>query len=285
MPQSGGILYDLQNFLLIRRPICAGAFAGSSGRRGAVQGFSPRSGARMRRYLRTCQANYITLITLTYPAAFPGDGRTIKRHLDTLIKRLFRRSDIGEDPSVFWFVEFQERGAPHFHLFATFRLPYEVLAMDWFVIVSSDDERHLSAGTRIESLKSGRSGTCAYATKYAAKLEQKSVPEKFINVGRFWGIYGNRRCLAATIYFPFELLESAIFYDFRNQLRELLKRYADKVKKTWHRGPTSMVIVQGEEISGQIKLLMLRVGMTIGAATGNFRLIEHPTLDILPECV
>lgn len=40
----------------------------------------------------------------------------------------------------------------------------------------------------------------AYASKYAAKLTQKSVPEGYENVGRFWGVTGVRSVLAADTY-------------------------------------------------------------------------------------
>jgi hypothetical protein len=48
--------------------------------------------------------------------------------------------------------------------------------------------------TRFEKLKAKRGGMLAYARKYAAKNEQKQVPEDYENVGRFWGVRGWRAC-------------------------------------------------------------------------------------------
>jgi len=174
--------------------------------RGAISGFSEGAGRRMRRYLRGCAAEYRAMVTLTYPHAFPLDGRTCKDHLRRFIQELRRWAGRNGTFSVrwscFWFLEFQERGAPHFHLFCTDFVPKEYVAAVWYRIVGSEDERHFRAGTRIEELRSGRAGTVSYATKYAAKAEQKVVPEGFENVGRFWGVSGCRRVDEASCYVP-----------------------------------------------------------------------------------
>jgi hypothetical protein len=100
---------------------------------------------------------------------------------------------------LFWFFEFQERGAPHFHIFSTHPISKQWLSKTWFEIVGSDDERHLKAGTRVEKFKAGKRGQIAYVTKYAAKLAQKTIPAEFENSGRFWGIVGLRNTVSATI--------------------------------------------------------------------------------------
>lgn len=106
--------------------------------------------------------------------------------------------------SIFWFLEFQNRGAPHFHLFISEfivdRDSIEWCAKTWFRIVGSDDDRHLRAGTRLEKLRNGRKGTVSYAAKYAAKAEQKVVPENMLNAGRFWGVCGCRSTLSADAW-------------------------------------------------------------------------------------
>lgn len=176
-----------------------------------IAGFSVSASRRMRQYLRSCVADYRFMVTLTYPGCFPYDGRQSKKHLQTLFKRLFRLwggaektyrsmdgvSRVGED-SIFWFMEFQERGAIHYHLFTTERIDKLWLSKAWYEIVGSDDIRHLHAGTRIEELRSGRSGTISYASKYAAKQEQKKIPPNVISAGRFWGVSGERRRLSAA---------------------------------------------------------------------------------------
>lgn len=287
MPQ--GILYDLQGPLLLRRAITTGGSNGSDiSQRGVIKGFSPRAGARMRRFLRTCVPVYSGMVTLTYPAQFPTDGRTVKRHLDCFVKRCFRYLGPEGSPvprSIFWFLEFQQRGAPHFHLFLNFDVPFKAVAQWWFDIVGSGDDRHLQAGTRTESLYSGRYGTIGYATKYAAKVEQKETPPNFVNCGRFWGIYGDRRCLAASIFFPLEMLKTAVFLEFRQELTLILKLHRANLGRMWNRGFTSGVNLRRHDICDEVKLLFLRYSVKLVVSTGRFDLYEHPTLGTPMELV
>lgn len=208
--------YSLQGHLLvISNHVNVPTSFKSPGWRKQVTGFSKSSSWRMRRYLRTCRANYDALITLTYPEGYPSDGRVFKEHLRRFLQecsrenqRIFNRTDGGVSPdsfSCFWFMEFQSRGAAHFHIFTNGRFPKQWIAKRWFDIVGSDDLRHYRAGTRIEKIRAGRRGTVAYAGKYAAKTEQKDVPEWVKNAGRFWGITGDRLAVSAdTLVTPDE---------------------------------------------------------------------------------
>ena len=84
-----------------------------------------------------------------------------------------------------WVLEFQERGAPHFHVFFDKNLDRNAVSAAWFRIVGSDDPKHLLAGTRIEAFRCPEA-LGPYLMPYAAKLRQKDVPEGFASVGRFW---------------------------------------------------------------------------------------------------
>jgi len=172
--------------------------------RSDITAFSASSALRMRRYLRECAPNYIHMVTLTYPGFFESDGTKVKAHLKRFLQELRRHyirshSDDGTHSS-FWFLEFQSRGAPHFHIFTTWSGDKDWTARTWYRIVGSDDNRHLVAGTRVETIRAGRQGTIAYASKYAAKAEQKEVPENYDSVGRFWGVTGRRACLSADTF-------------------------------------------------------------------------------------
>jgi len=127
-----------------------------------------------------------TLTTLTYPAVYESDGRRVKAQLYAWLKWARRNCQVS---SYLWALEFQRRGAPHFHIFtAGGSLVKSKLAVstEWYWIVASEDEKHLRAGTRVERLRrpdaAGR-----YAAKYASKPYQKAVPPDYRNVGRFWG--------------------------------------------------------------------------------------------------
>lgn len=187
-------------------------FVGSS--RSAISGFSSDSALRMRTYLRECLADYRQMVTLTYPCGYPSNGKQTKEHLRRFNQEVTREHSrngpagnyAGKDRlSVFWFLEFQERGAPHYHMFGTWFPGKEWVAKTWYRIVDSEDVRHLHAGTRTEFLRTGRGGTISYASKYANKLKQKVPPKDFENVGRFWGICGGRQVVSASTFIGSDL--------------------------------------------------------------------------------
>jgi hypothetical protein len=208
--RSGTIYRASGNLFIVRKTekTVPNAFVGST--RGNISEFSKSSGTRMRRYLRECMAEYSQMVTLTYPGFFPTNGKAVKENLRRFIQEV-RREKIRTHPScsvdevdyefsAFWFLEFQKRGAPHFHIFLTWAPSKEWVASTWYRIVNSEDKRHFNAGTRTEFLKAGRAGTVSYAAKYAAKNEQKSVPEGYEDVGRFWGVSGRRATMAASTF-------------------------------------------------------------------------------------
>lgn len=153
-------------------------------------------------------------ITLTYGQNFPAP-REAKRHLDNFIKRLRRKHD---GLSGFWRLEFQKRGAPHFHLLL-FNLPFipkGEIAYHWGEIIgerymdtSSEDSR--VPFTRIELLQS-HTHASRYVAKYVAKREGNggfnvasylTAEGEFIHpltgevsksVGRYWGVI-NKECI------------------------------------------------------------------------------------------
>lgn len=125
------------------------------------------------------------MLTLTYPSDFPLDGRTVKDHWKRFRQWMVRN---GANTGL-WVLEFQKRGAPHFHVFIRKPLDRNAVADAWYRIVGSGDLKHLKAGTRIETFRHPPA-LGSYVMKYASKMEQKDVPPAFENVGRFWGTWG-----------------------------------------------------------------------------------------------
>lgn len=199
-----GVIYGLSGNCFFSKKYFNGVPFAFGGGRSHILRFSTGAAGRMRKYLRSCVSEYKQMLTLTYPYAFPTNGPECKNHLKRFLQELrreyVRNGGIEQTHSSFWFLEFQERGAPHFHIFTTYSPGKNWVARTWYRIVNSEDERHLRAGTREEWIRSGRGGTISYANKYANKSEQKIVPEGFEKVGRFWGVFGARHCLSADTH-------------------------------------------------------------------------------------
>lgn len=153
------------------------------GVRGKIRDFSTRSARELLFRARNVEG-LVVMVTLTYPGAFPTDGRKVKRDWAAL-RRWFVHRGLGG----LWFLEFQERGAPHLHVYLNGRIDKDKLADAWARIVDSGDPHHRDRGTRVEAIREPHA-VAAYAAKYANKPEQKEVPASYQEVGRFWGLFG-----------------------------------------------------------------------------------------------
>ena len=195
-----------------------GSPAVGGGVRGCITGFSKRSRSRLMQTVASLDRRGLEVplfVTLTYPAQFPTDYTIYKRHLDTFLKRLRR---FAPDCWAIWRLEFQRRGAPHFHLlvFGVRFLPHQVVSKMWYEVVKSGDLKHLQAGVEIRRARSW-GGVTSYVAKYMGKTSDV-VPTGF--TGRFWGIF--RRDLM-----PVEILEILLeipqFHRLRRVMRQWLK--------------------------------------------------------------
>lgn len=161
------------------------------GRRGLVTRFTPTAARRLKFFARNTRDLWKGFVTLTYPGVYPRDGREVKRHINAFCQFLRRRKI-----AYLWVLEFQQRGAPHFHLLVSGWLPKWELSLAWYRIAGGGDERHLSFGTQVKAITDA-DAVGAYVADYAGKLEQKEVPEEYKNVGRFWGA---SRVLKKTLF-------------------------------------------------------------------------------------
>ena len=177
-----------------------------SAARGCVTGWSVRSRRRMVRTLAECTfaGHGWAMATLTYPGAWQEAAPTPKiahEHLRTLQKRWERRWGPCEAA---WKLEFQRRGAPHFHLLL--RIPGLALPVlrawllsTWAAIVNSGDERHARAGTSVDVSWRGWDGPAAIARYFAkhglwaTKEYQHDVPDAWDSSGRWWGVWNLER--------------------------------------------------------------------------------------------
>lgn len=155
--------------------------------RGEIVEFTKRSRQRLAFIACNTDIEFTSMITLTYPKEYPQDGQVVKRHFRAFLQALRRKV---EHLFYLWFIEFQKRGAPHYHVLVR-GLPVnddtkEWCSQTWYRICESGDEKHLRAGTRLEQVRKP-GGARRYAVKYSFKMAQKRVPEAYRNVGRFWG--------------------------------------------------------------------------------------------------
>jgi hypothetical protein len=175
-------------------------------RRSEIQGFSLGSQRRMSAFLREVEAKYVYMITLTY-AAQPESPTVSKNQLRVFLQRLKRFAGRSSRQfSAFWFMEFQSRGAVHYHIFSTHCPRYTTVSQWWTECMQFgeyDDTlyyKHLAAGTRCERLRRGRDGCVRYALKYARKHDQKLLPEAWkTGAGRWWGAVGDKSRLAVKV--------------------------------------------------------------------------------------
>lgn len=217
--------------------------------RGEVAVFSRRSRSRLLKLFARMdykQHKWI-FITLTYGKIYP-DERGAKKHLRAFIKRLSRYVDIGGKKYAWiWRLDYQDRGAPHFHLMVA-DLPFigkEFLQMIWGEIIGQQ-----RPFTRIELIDS-RKKAFYYVSKYVAKHEKEArryVPCGFnsmpyqaartdgeaepVSAGRFWGIE-NKEFLPFAPKVEFVMVDDlAAFYD----LKRCARRKFCRIRKARHAG-------------------------------------------------
>lgn len=150
-------------------------------KRSKIIKFSWRSARRLRHLIRNSEDMWKAFITLTYPAEYPCNGRETKAHLNGFLQFL-RRKGVKS----VWVLEFQSRGAPHYHGIVSEFVAKEEISERWYRIVGSGDEKHLKAGTGINAVRS-KGQLYGYLSTYIRKLDQKITPEGFEDMGRFWG--------------------------------------------------------------------------------------------------
>lgn len=130
---------------------------------------------------------------------------------------------------LFWFLEFQKRGAPHFHGIIDKEVNYDELRKEWYKIVNSNDPKHLIYGVHMSEIRSN-DGYAHYLTGYLTKEEQKIVPDEFQDVGRFWGY--SRSLLEPNIT-KIILGTQSDLRAFRAKHIRPIRRWMDNRRKRW----------------------------------------------------
>lgn len=192
--------------------------------RGEIHDFSKQSRGRLLDLFHTLEVKRKPIfVTLTYARGWP-DARTAKNHLRALFKRVERKLE-GQRFSAVWRMEFQERGAPHFHIIF-FDLPfiYKLTWQYWWEEITGSPEPF----TRVERLNNTRH-MMSYVSKYVAKVDKQDEKTGFNSptylaayvdgyddlIGRLWGYY-NKSALPFAELTEFEVpLDRRGYYLFR----------------------------------------------------------------------
>ncbi len=198
--------------------------------RGKVTEFSRKSRRRLLEFFaRTAPTNTPRVfLTLTYPSNM-SDAETGKAHLRAFLERVRRRYPRA---SAIWRIEYQERGAVHFHLLF-FNLPFwkiESIRAAWSEIIGEQNPR-----IGIETIRSKR-GSTFYVSKYVAKLPDAALVSlsnlPYSHAGHHWG-YFNKPEIPMQELRIFEVLgDLKAFWD----LRRAIDRYYPKRMKSYRGG-------------------------------------------------
>jgi hypothetical protein len=202
--------------------------------------------------------------TLTYPNEYILDPEKWKNHLHAWSKRLERAFglDIG---GYVWRIEFQKRGAPHYHLLIWHKGIKERVfrawcLRSWYEVVASGDRKHLKHGAHVKQLDS-RKAVRNYVSKYLGKVVPASSNEEgerveLLEWGRNWGVVGD---LDSTPYHE-RLLQPAEFYKLRRVIKRWLRsRKAHKFADWCSEAYTLRILGMGAEssISGETVVALL----------------------------
>jgi hypothetical protein len=183
--------------------------------RGDIGEFSRESRRRFLNLLNSIDrekipADNICFMTLTYHEKWGRDFEEWKRDIETWWKRFEReyREEYGVEvngelaaASLIWKLEYQKRGAPHFHCLLLWlgnrpNLPAlrEWVAQSWNDVVDPGNAAHLAAGTQCDLAKKW-GGVSSYAAKYCGKQTNQLIDQDTGEVhknGRWWGVKHRR---------------------------------------------------------------------------------------------
>jgi len=207
-----------------------GEWAG--GKRGRIEHFSPASRRRLMRLMaqvdRTQFRKRPLFVTLTYPDKWPADYRVYKADLARFLKAFGRRYP---HIPIIWRLEYQERGAPHYHLmiFSPWFIPWQWIAKTWFQATQKRDVYTLLAGTETRAVRSW-AGVMHYAAKYMSKC---GSPPQGTLPGRLWGVHSRedlpvRLQVIRIDWSHFATLQDWLWAWHLGQGREVLHRYRTK---------------------------------------------------------
>lgn len=159
----------------------------------AISEFSEQSRQRLAWVCSQSSYPMVSMITLTYHR-MTMDGKQCKADLKIFLNAVRRTLPSAK---YIWFMEFQRRGAIHYHVLLSVpvdRQKWVRLGRCWSNIVirrggSPKFVRWFNGRRRGKFWEDERKpgGLARYGLKYALKTKQKDCPKGLLNCGRFWG--------------------------------------------------------------------------------------------------
>lgn len=160
--------------------------------RGGIENLSNSSRRRLIRLfssVRTGELSSPTFVTLTYHLGRSSQSRVCKSHLNAFLQYFRRNYPVLE---YIWRMEFQKRGAVHFHLMFFMPIGCDVMESRefrqevrdvWHRIAEPLSSAHSRYGTDVRSVNNYSHGAF-YVSKYIAKTDKN---KKSNYLGRHWG--------------------------------------------------------------------------------------------------
>lgn len=218
-----------------------------NGFRGEIAGFSLDSRRRLRMKLMAIdwQACDWLWVTLTYHNTWSEEPDEWKTNVQTWFKRLIRawRNYSG----LVWRLEFQKRGAPHFHLLVGFKRGAAPKAaafqawsrQAWAEILDGADDKHLvKHGCRVCEVcdYQNMGALLGYLVNELGKVQQQSRKNEMgisLPTGRVWGVKGDLPMVSiADIDFADEV-EFEKFIKRVNERSVIDGDYFSKITTNW----------------------------------------------------
>ena len=246
------------------------SIGGKGGKRGVVKCFSEQSAHRLLSVLNSCGVEFKAFITLTLPH-IEYDGKVFKDRINAFMQRL--------DGKALWFLEFQERGSPHLHIYYDSFVPFDWVSEVWsnlwlprlsdlfgWAVAHDAYLKMKDASCQVIGIK-GFKHVVGYATKifsYASKGKQKEIPNDYAGCGRFWGCRNFDRSVAADIKSRMVFTDEKAIH-LKEIVRIMIKHAAkvacqgNCIAYDWKYGLGVMIIFTGDNFKAEILAIKVAI--------------------------
>jgi len=188
------------------------------GERKNIEFFSAASRRRLLFLCRNSGYKIKSQFVLTYHNLAPLDGALVKKQLNTFLVSLRKRyRGVG----YIWVLEFQKRGAPHFHVVAhlggakcSVSFMRDFIKKSWAGVIKKNE----SKADDVRGLYGVGLAVAVYVSKYCGKNDSQNLR---VPSGRCWGFWGRK--------FPAQRVQTwfVTLSDFRTFVRRV-RRFCKK---------------------------------------------------------